>query len=373
LSTTPSLSNTRVPVSPSLAFEHCPRLTYAITPPNRTTPIERRTAIAAAQSERISALPLDALLVYDVQDEAARNGAPRPFSFTPKVDPLSYAFDALQIGALPRVVYRAVAEQDEAALRGWLDSLQARGGHAVLVGAPSRNMSTSLPLPQALALCRSHAPRLAVGGVLIPERHETAGAEDARVWAKLQQGCRFFVSQTVWSVTATKRLLRDLRARAEREGGKAPPILLTFSPCGSQQTLEFLEWLGVNLPAPVKRELLCAKDMLSRSVELAAEAFDQVRAFAAEQGLDVGCNVESVSARAEEVEASVQLVWRIDQLAPRERLARFSGELHEARDVVDVAVGRAHAQKNLLGDAMPTELNGHDAHVRLVLGDQPSR
>ena len=312
-----------MPLSSSSTFERCPRLTYAIAPPNRTTPLDRRRAIAAAQSQRISSLPLDALLVYDVQDEAARNGAPRPFPFTPKVDPLSYAFDALKIGALPRVVYRAVADQGEATLRDWLDSLQARGGQAVLVGAPSRNMATSLSLPQALSLCRSHAPALPFGGVLIPERHETAGAEDARVWAKMQQGCRFFVSQTVWSVTATKRLLQDLRVRADREDKSAPPILLTFSPCGSQQTLHFLQWLGVNVPAPVKRELSAAKDMLARSVELAVQAFAEVRAFAAEQGLDVGCNVESVSARAEEVDASVELAWRIDQLAPREKLERL--------------------------------------------------
>lgn len=293
------------------------RLTYAIAPPNQTTPVERRREIAAAQSERISALPLDALLVYDVQDEAARNGAARPFPFTPKVDPLSYAFDALQLGDLPRVVYRAVAAQGEPALRQWLETLHARGGQAVLVGAPSRSVPSALTLPEAYAVCRSHHPALSFGGVLIPERHEATGAEDERVWAKVQQGCRFFVSQTVWSVTATKRLLQDLRLRAELEGGEAPHTLLTFSPCGSEQTLRFLEWLGVSLPGPIRRELLSAKDMLARSVELAAEAFDEVRTFAAEQGLDVGCNIESVSARADEVEASLELVQRIHRLAPR--------------------------------------------------------
>ncbi len=317
MNTALGLANARTSLSSPPVFERCPRLTYAIVPPNLTTPVERRQLIAAAQSERISALPLDALLVYDVQDEAARNGAPRPFPFTPKVDPLSYAFEQLRIGSLPRVVYRAVAEQGEAALRQWLDSLHARSGRAVLVGAPSRNTSTSLSLPQALALCKNQVPGLSLGGVLISERHETSGAEDARVWAKMQQGCRFFVSQTVWSVAATKRLLQDLRVRAEREGCQAPPVLLTFSPCGSEQTLQFLEWLGVSLPLYLKRDLLSAKDMLARSVELAAEAFDEVRAFAAGQGLDVGCNVESVSARLEEVDASVELVRRIDRLAPR--------------------------------------------------------
>jgi hypothetical protein len=314
MNTAPSVASARVPLSLPPAFERWPRLTYAIAPPNRTTPAERRRDIAAAQSARVSALPIDALLVYDVQDEAARNGAPRPFPFSAKVDPLSYAFDELQIGTLPRVVYRAVAEQAEAALCRWLDSLHARGGLAVLVGAPSRHVSGALSLPQAFSVCRSHVPDLSFGGVLIPERHQTSGAEDARVWMKMQQGCRFFVSQTVWSVSATKRLLQDLRVRAELEGTAAPPILLTFSPCGSAQTLDFVEWLGVQVPASVRRDLLSAKDMLARSIELAADAFDEVLAFAVEQGLKVGCNVESVSSRAEEVEASVELVRRIDQL-----------------------------------------------------------
>jgi len=290
------------------------RLTYAVTPPNQTTPLERRRALAAAQSARISALPVDALLVYDVQDEAARNGAPRPFSFIPKVDPLSYAFEELKVGALPRVVYRAVAGQSEPELRRWLDDLQARGGRAVLVGAPSRRTAAALTLPQAFALCQKQVPGLPFGGVLIPERHEAVGGEDVRVWAKRQQGCQFFVSQTVWSVNATQRFLRDLRLRADLEGGEPPPILLTLSPCGSAQTLDFLEWLGVAVPEALKRELLSASDMLQRSIELACDVFAEVRAFAAEQGLTVGCNVESVSARAAELDASVELVRRIAQL-----------------------------------------------------------
>jgi hypothetical protein len=311
------ISAAQPPLSGSSTPAFRPRLTYAITPPSQSTPAERRSAIAAAQSARVLSLPVDALLVYDVQDEAARNGDPRPFSFAPKVDPLGYAFDELKIGSLPRVVYRAVAEQGETSLRRWFDELQAHGGLAVLVGAPSRRAVTSLTLAQAFSLCREHAPGLAFGGVVIPERHHTSGTEDARVWAKLQQGCSFFVSQTVWSVSATKRLLNDLRIRAEQEGGSAPHILLTFSPCGSPQTLEFMAWLGVALPDAVKRELLAAKDMLTRSIELAVEAFREIRAFAAEQGLTVGCNVESVSSRAAEVEAAVELVRRVDQLDPR--------------------------------------------------------
>jgi hypothetical protein len=232
---------------------------------------------------------------------------------------LEYAYQELQIGSIPRVVYRAVAGQDEALLCAWLGRLQSRGGHAVLVGAPCRQVAVALTLPQACALSRSHAPALLFGGVLIPERHETSGNEDARVWAKMQQGCRFFVSQTVWSVAATKRLLADLRVRCELAGAEPPPVLLTFSPCGSRQTLDFLDWLGVSVPKALKQDLLAAADMLARSVDLAVDAFAEIRDFALERGLRVGCNVESLTARPPEVEASLELLRRVDRLDGRRR------------------------------------------------------
>jgi len=57
---------------------------------------------------------------------------------------------------------------------------------------------------------------------------------------------------------------------------------------------------------------------LARSVDLATEIYADVRAFAREHGLSVGCNVESVSSRADEVDASVELVRRVHELdAPR--------------------------------------------------------
>jgi hypothetical protein len=184
----------------------------------------------------------------------------------------------------------------------------------VLVGAPSRRTSPLFTLPEALSVCRTHTPNLPIGGVVIPERHRRSGGEDARVWAKMQQGCSFFVSQTVWSTALARQLLVDLRRRADRERAEAPHLLFTSSPCGSQQTLEFLEWLGVDVPSSVKVDLLSAKDMLARSIELSVEIYADVRAFASSLGFTVGCNVESVSSRAAEIEASVELVRRIDQL-----------------------------------------------------------
>ncbi len=296
------------------------RLTYAITPPNQTTALERRQAIAAAQSARIAALPIDALLVYDLQDEAMRNHAVRTFPFMPKVDALDYAYSALNVD-LPRIVYRALAGQDATALGSWVSRLNELGGSAVFVGAPSRDSRAPLTVPQAFSVCREQAPKLAFGGVVIAERHQKSGDEHERVRAKVQQGASFFVSQTMWSASATKALLRDLKFEADRLERPLPGLLLTLSPCGSEQTLLFQEWLGVDVPPLIQRELRTSKDMLRRSVELALDVFADVQTFAAQLGIAVGCNVESVSSRAVEVEASVELVARIARYQDEQALA----------------------------------------------------
>lgn len=295
------------------------RLSYAIAPPNQSTPVERRREIAASQSALIRSLPIDAVLVYDVRDEATRSQAPRPFPFKPKVDSLAYALDDLQIGPVPRVVYRAVSDLAEVELTRFVDRVAARGGQAVLVGAASATTAASMTLSRAYALCRARRPELALGGVVIAERHRARGGEDLRVWRKMTEGCRFFVSQTVWSVRDTRRLLFDLATRAAREGCPLPALSLTVSPCGSPQTLAFLEWLGVLVPPLIERELTSAKDMLARSVDLATEAFAEVRDYARSLGMSVGANVESLTARPAEVEASIELLRRVAALVPRER------------------------------------------------------
>jgi hypothetical protein len=290
------------------------RLTYAITPPRTTTPPERRAEIAELQSSRIRALPIDALLVYDVQDEAARNSEPRPFPFSPKIDPLTYAYQDLKIGQLPRVVYHAVASQPERAFERWIARLRACGGVAVLVGAPSRVTVPVLPLTKAYELWRAHEPARPLGGVVIAERHRSTGTEAARVLRKVQQGCQFFVSQTVWDIDATKQLLLDVLRQHERSGLPLPHIIVTLSPCGSRQTLDFQEWLGVSVPAVIQRELRQSRDMLGDSVKLACELYGELQNFAADLGIPLGCNVESASWRADEVDASTELLWRVASL-----------------------------------------------------------
>ncbi len=248
---------------------------------------------------------------------SCRTDAPRPFPYLRAIDPLDYAYGYLRGVELPKIVYRSVSGMDREALAAWLRRLDGFGGAVVLVGAPSGAQAVTLKLGEAYRVRAEATPALPVGGVVIAERHRASGGEIERLEAKRARGCAFFVSQTVFSVTATKDLLSDLHYRCREQETPAPPILVTLSPCGSRKTLDFMQWLGVSVPRWMRNELVHAHDILERSVELSVTTFEQIFDFAREKDLPIGCNVESVSTRKDEIEASVELVHRVARLLGR--------------------------------------------------------
>jgi hypothetical protein len=93
-----------------------------------------------------------------------------------------------------------------------------------------------------------------------------------------------------------------------------PPVILSFSPCGSLRTMEFMKWLGIAFPRWLENELRSSPDILAESVDLAARNFADILAYARPKGIPLGINVESVSVRKEEIDASCELFRRLSAL-----------------------------------------------------------
>lgn len=284
---------------------------YGLAPPKQATPADQLEAIVAQQLARLGPLPVDGLIVYDIQDEVDRVSTPRPFPFLPTLNPEAYAYDHLGCLAVPKVVYRCVNRDTPDGFVRWLESVHACPRISVLVGAPSRRSQSALPLTDAYGLARRHAPNLLLGGIAIAERHARNLDEHKRMLAKSEEGCRFFVTQAVYDVTSTKSLLSDY-ALAVCETSCVPlPIILTFSPCGSLKTLSFMKWLGIAFPRWLENDLRFAPDPLTASLELCERIFTEVWDYARDKGIPLGVNVESVSIRKVEIEASVELLQRL--------------------------------------------------------------
>jgi hypothetical protein len=286
---------------------------YGIAPPKLATEPERLAEIAAQQVSRIRALNPDGLVVYDIQDEPGRNGEARPFPYLPTIAPDIYASGALAELEIPKIVYRCVGAHSRDVFLRWIDSVRAAPDRrlGVFVGAPrGRSSTTGLPLAEAYAIARS-APNLVLGGVAIAERHVAKEDEHQRMLAKQDAGCRFFITQSVYDAASTKSLLSDYALSLDASGRSPAPVVLTFAPCGSLRTLELMKWLGISFPRWLENELRHSADTLERSIDLCEHVFKDVQAYAREKRLPIGINVESVSIRKAEVDASVELYRRL--------------------------------------------------------------
>jgi hypothetical protein len=77
------------------------------------------------------------------------------------------------------------------------------------------------------------------------------------------------------------------------------------------KTLEFLQWLGVDVPRWIANELRHADGTLDASYDQALATAIELIAFCRRIGVPFGLNVESVSIRRVEIEASVRLAARL--------------------------------------------------------------
>jgi hypothetical protein len=286
-----------------------PVLLYGTTPPRLGTGAQEIEAAAGKLAARLAGLPLDGLVVYDIQDETGRSGAPRPFPFSSTVDPRQYAAILERQLGRPAIAYKALGEADEAQWRAWL--FEAAHLHRLrfisVVGRPTSGVRYSLTLSRALRVAVAHAGGFTVGGVAIAERHTEQRSEAARLLAKGLEGCAYFISQTVYHAPPTEALLRDYLRDCRGAGIDPRRVVLTFAPCGRDKTLAFLRWLGVNIPADTERAILGAARPLEKSIEICRDNLRRILDHPYAAAVPLGVNVESVSINRDEIDASVDL------------------------------------------------------------------
>jgi hypothetical protein len=292
-------------------------LLFALTPPRLATGPEHTQEIADTTVARLRPLDLDGLILYDIDDEAERNPAQRPFPFMPTLDPADYLADHLASWPTPVIVYRAVGKYAPAQLRAWLSAQDPNRSMTVLVGAPSANAQARTPLADAQTLRREVNPAMLLGGVAIPERHRRRDDEHLRLLAKQEAGCRFFVTQVVFDLNAAKDLVSDYHYECRARDVVQVPLVFTFSVCGSMKTLEFLRWLGVEVPRWIENDLKHASDPLEASYHQAVTTATELVGYCRALGVPFGINVESVSIRRVEIEASVRLAQQLRTLLSR--------------------------------------------------------
>jgi 5,10-methylenetetrahydrofolate reductase len=279
------------------------------TPPKSDTPLDKVSEIAEKLLERVSDIDFDGLIVYDIQDENSRISKPRPFPFKSTHDTRLYSSLLNKKSNRPVITYKSVVQSSSEAFNQWADEAWKIYGvkDVVLVGSPSKSNNISLPLASAYKTLVDNQHDFFIGGVTIAERHTSKRNEHERLIAKHQQGCSFFISQAIYNPQATIDLLTRYAIECQQQGLKPQRLILTFSPCGSKKTLEFIEWLGVNVPEATSLRILNAANPLYESIENCVNSLQQILDAVKSYNLPLGLNIESLTNRKEEIDGSILL------------------------------------------------------------------
>ncbi|WP_318457141.1 methylenetetrahydrofolate reductase [Photobacterium leiognathi] len=307
------------------------------TPPKTSTPLEDVEGIADRLVDRICDLAIDGLIVYDIQDEASRTNKPRPFPFKSTHDPRHYSSLLNKKTDKPVITYKSVVQSETEEFDAWLNEAwdEYRVRDMVLVGSPSAKNEVSLPLSAAYQTLADNRNNFFTGGIMIAERHAKKGNEHERLIEKYKQGCNFFISQAIYDTQATIDILTRYAIECKEQGLKPQRIILTFSPCGSAKTLEFIEWLGVSVPEATSLRILNAENPLHESIKMSCNSLNQILDAVVEYDLPLGLNIESLTNRKEEIDGSILLY----------KLLRSSMDSHLAKHEFRVLKRKARANK----------------------------
>lgn len=281
-----------------------PILLYGITPPKKGVTYEKTAEISDRYIERIKSLPIDGFVIYDIQDESARTSEKRVFDYIETIDPAKYHSEFLS--DYDAIIYRAVGKSDESRFAKFLVDANPKTPY-IFVGSSSSKEQSLLSLNDAYKLKKRLRDELLIGGICIPERHATKGNEELRVARKTTYGCSFFVTQAVYDLKRAMKFLDDY----SKLGVEKKRIIFTFTPCGSPKTLKFMKWLGIYISKDIENMLLSSENMLEKSLNLNLEIFKFLHSFAKARDIEIGANIESVSTRKVEIDASAKLLEKI--------------------------------------------------------------
>jgi 5,10-methylenetetrahydrofolate reductase len=287
---------------------------YGTVPPRIDSPQDKVQTVAEKLAARLSGLNVDAINVYDLQDEGDRTLLPRPFPYLQTIDPRTYARILKDLTGREIIDYKCVVHHPRETFADWLSETWEQFGirYLTLVGG-----STSLAiypgptLSEACEITAFHKHKFVFGGVTIAERHTRKGNEPQRLIAKSHAGMAFFTSQVVYQADETIRLLNHYDRACHEQAVTPVRIVLTFAPCGHPKTSQFMKWLGINLPPACEAEIFSAVSPLDKSLEVCCVNLEQILASLETRRIPLGINVESVSIFKDEIDASIELFERL--------------------------------------------------------------
>jgi hypothetical protein len=288
-------------------------------PPGEGTPPGKCQTVCNKFMARSRTLASDGFIVYDIQDEPGRSDIERPFPFRRVMDSSRYAALLARSSGKQCLVYKCVADPN---FDEWLQRASTEHGHSAinLVGRATSGGDYQGPTIAEAMHMTTKQKDMSFGCVCIAERHTMEAAEargkaypteHQNMLRKQKAGAEWFISQAVYDPEPTIRLLKDYAAVCREQGIVPRKVILTFAPVSRKKTMQFIKWLGVNVPPEAEQTILESEKPVDASIELLCDILRRILSECVGVGVPLGISCESISIYKAEIDGVHELFRRL--------------------------------------------------------------
>ena len=284
-------------------------------------------------AERISTLlsktHIDAINIPEVHSEETRGD--RPVEEQRRAFPRDFGRIIQDSVGVEVIVNRVTVLEKHNDQREWfretsedfgIDNIVLVGGESSQIDYPGPGVSEAAAMIEEI---NSEMKRsIFSGGIVLPSRE----VESERMEGKARNGVKFFTTQVLYDSHDICRLLWHYNNSVKERGSKPRRVLLSFAPISTRKNLEFLKWLGVEIPEKTEERLVRSEEgVKERSIEICMELLEEILSYVTENEIivPIGLNVEHIMTY--NFDHSVELLQRMSK---RYRSFCMDSDLYES-------------------------------------------
>ena len=270
-------------------------------------------------AERISTLlsktHIDAINIPEVHAEESRGK--RPIEDRKRALPRDFGRIIQDSVGVEVIVNRVTVLENHKNQRKWFMETSEDFGinNIVLVGGESSQIDYPGPgVSEAATMIEEinseNGSSIFSGGIVLPSRK----VESERMEKKSANGVKFFTTQVLYDSQDICKLLWHYNNTVNERGSIPRRVLLSFAPISTKKNLEFLKWLGVEIPEETEENLIQSEEGIKeRSIEICMGLLEEILSFVTENGIRVpiGLNVEHIMTY--NFDHSVELLQRMSK------------------------------------------------------------
>ena len=273
-----------------------PVVAYEILPPREKD--GTLNSYAETISSLLSQTHIDAINIPEVHDEIGRGD--RPITNQKRGEPREFGMLLQDIVGIEAIINRVVVHEPYDEQIRWIEKTNTTYEieNMIIVGGESSKVNYPGPTVNEMlqSISKGHNSNdgdIFCGGIAIPSRKD----ESKNLIRKSEHGSEFFTTQVLYNAENIIKMINNYQSRCNELNTFPRRILLSFAPVSSQKNIEFLKWLGVEIPDDTERYLMGRSgSMTERSLDVAVEVLNEVLDFITVNNLKVpvGLNVEHI-------------------------------------------------------------------------------